>query len=264
MAATDDILNRLFALDGKVALITGAAGGIGRVLAGGFAAAGATVALADINAEGVAAVAAELGAQGKKAASFAVDMADQGSVRLLADAVQARFGRVDVLVNGAAINKRQHILEVEEAIFDKIIAVNLRGAYQLCQAVAPGMIKRGGGKIINFSSITPFMALAGVSAYGASKAGVVQMTMSMAVEWAKHNIQVNCIAPGFVLTELTEPLWADEAKAAWMKGRIAMGRPARPEDMLGTAIMLASPASDYITGQTCYVDGGITPGGGHW
>jgi len=261
---TDDVLHRLFSLDGKVVLITGAAGGIGRILTQGMADAGATVALCDIDLVRMQPIAEGILAKGKSAEAFAVDLASRSSITSLVEAVHRRWGHIDILVNCAAINKREPILEVTEEIFEKIINVNLRGLYQLTQTVATGMIQQGGGKIINFSSITPELALYGVSVYGATKAAVSQLTMSMAVEWAKHNIQVNAIAPGFIKTELTVPLWQDEQKAAWMRGRIALGRPADPDELLGMAILLASAASSYITGVTYCVDGGITAGGGHW
>jgi len=261
---SNDVIHRLFSLRGKVVLITGAAGGIGRVLARGIAEAGAAVALCDIDPVRMQLVTAELQADGQTVEAFTVDLASHTSVTSLVTSVRNRFGRIDVLVNCAAINKREPILEVQEDTFEKIIAVNLRGLYQLTQEIVPGMIEQGGGKIINFSSITPELALYGVSVYGATKAAVSQLTMSMAVEWAKHNIQVNAIAPGFIKTELTVPLWQDEQKSGWMRGRIALGRPAEPEELLGMAILLASPASSYMTGVTYSVDGGITAGGGHW
>jgi gluconate 5-dehydrogenase len=258
------LLESLFSLSGRVALITGAAGGLGQVLSEGMAAAGAAVALADIRADETKANAAAIGRKGQRAEAFQVDVARQPSVRNLVDAVMGHFGRIDILVNCAGINKREPLLDVTEETFERILAVNLRGVYQLSQAVAKPMIRQGGGKIIHIGSLTGEMALAGVSAYGVSKAGVSQLAMSMAVEWARYNIQVNCIVPGFMRTELTTALWADEAKAAWMRGRIAAERPGEPAELLGAAILLASPASSYITGQTWCVDGGVTAGGRHW
>jgi NAD(P)-dependent dehydrogenase (short-subunit alcohol dehydrogenase family) len=258
------ILETLFSLQGRVALITGAAGGIGRVLSKGMADAGAAVALADLRTVEMDSVAAEIREMDRPAEAFAVDVARQDSIRRLVAAVLERFKRVDILVNCAGINKREPILEVTEETFGRILAVNLRGVFQLSQAVAEPMIRQGGGKIIHIGSLTGEMALAGVSAYGVSKAGVSQLAMSMAVEWARHNIQVNCVVPGFMRTDLTTALWADEAKAGWMRGRIAARRPGEPDELLGTAILLASPASSYITGQTWCVDGGVTAGGHPW
>jgi NAD(P)-dependent dehydrogenase (short-subunit alcohol dehydrogenase family) len=258
------IVEKLFSLQGRVALITGAAGGIGRVLCEGMAGAGAAVALADIRAAAMEPVAVSIHAMGREAECFEVDLSSKNSIRKHVEDVMARFGRIDILVNCAGINQREPILEVAEETFERILAVNLRGVYQLSQAVASHMIRQGGGKIIHIGSLTNAMGLAGVSVYGATKAGVSQLAMSMAIEWARHNIQVNCIVPGFMRTELTTALWADETKAAWMRGRIAAERPGEPEELLGTAILLASPASSYITGQTWCVDGGVTAGGRHW
>ena len=258
------IIESLFSLQGRVALITGAAGGIGRVLSEGMADAGAAVALADVRADETKALAASIRREGRQAEAFQVDVVRRESIRSLVDGVLGRFERIDILVNCAGINQREPLLDVTEDTFDRILAVNLRGVFQLSQAVAEPMIRQGGGKIIHIGSLTGEMALAGVSAYGVSKAGVSQLAMSMAIEWARHNIQVNCIVPGFMRTELTTALWADEAKAAWMRGRIAAERPGEPDELLGTAILLASPASSYITGQTWCVDGGVTAGGRHW
>jgi gluconate 5-dehydrogenase len=258
------VVEKLFSLQGRVALITGAAGGIGRALCEGMAGAGAAVALADMRAVAMEPVAASIHAMGREAECFEVDVSSKNSIRKRVEDVMARFGRIDILVNCAGINRREPILDVAEETFERILAVNLRGVYQMSQAVANHMIRQGGGKIIHIGSLTNEMGLSGVSVYGASKAGVSQLAMSMAIEWACYNIQVNCIVPGFMRTELTTALWADDAKAAWMRGRIAAGRPGEPEELLGTAILLASPASSYITGQTWCVDGGVTAGGRHW
>jgi len=257
-------MDKLFRVDGKIALITGAAGGLGQALCFGLAAAGAKVALADIRREAVEDAAARLRKEKAIAMSFGVDLASLESIRSLVEAVISEFGRIDILVNCAGINRREPILEVTEATFEHIVAVNLRGLYQLSQTVAPYMIGQGGGKIINIGSLTKDMALAGVSVYGATKAGVSAITQSMAVEWAKHNIQVNCIEPGFMRTELTTALWSDPGKAAWMRDRIAMDRPGEPEELVGALILLSSHASSYVTGQTWCVDGGVTAGGKHW
>jgi gluconate 5-dehydrogenase len=258
------MLQRLFGLQGKTALITGAAGGIGRVLATGLAEAGAAVALADRDGPGAMTLAKDLARRGMSAMAVAVDVADTRSITRMVRKVLSHCGAIDILVNCAAINRRQPVLEVDPGTFDRIIAVNLRGLYQVSQQVAAHMIPRGGGKIIQIGSINSRLGLAGVSVYGATKGAVSQVTMVMAVEWARHNIQVNCIAPGFMRTALTVPLWGDRSKARWMRGRIAMERPGEPEELLGATLLLASPASSYITGQTYFVDGGLTAGGRPW
>jgi NAD(P)-dependent dehydrogenase (short-subunit alcohol dehydrogenase family) len=258
------VLRRLFSLEGSTALITGAAGGIGRVLAAGVAEAGAAVVLADVDGQGAAAVATDLNRRGLSAMPVTLDLAKRRSITEMLRKVVSARGAIDVLVNCAAINRRQPILEVDPTTFDRILAVNLRGLFQLSQQVATQMIQQGGGKIIHIGSINSKIGLAGVSVYGATKGAVSQLTTVMAVEWARYNIQVNCIAPGFMRTPLTEPLWRDRPKANWMRGRIAMGRPGNPEELIGITLLLASSASSYITGQTFFVDGGLIAGGRHW
>ncbi len=261
---TAPILDRLFSLHGKTALVTGAAGGIGRVLAGGLAQAGASAVLTDVKAADVSSVAEGLTARGMRATAVALDLTKPRSIAAMLKKVIAACGNIDILVNCAAVNRRQPVLDVDPETFDRILGVNFRGLYQLTQQVAAHMIPRGGGKIIHVGSINSRIGLAGVSVYGATKAAISQVTMVMAVEWAKHNIQVNCIAPGFIRTPLVEPLFQDRGKAAWIRGRIAMERPGRPDELLGMTLLLASPASSYITGQTFFVDGGLLAGGRHW
>ena len=258
------ILDRLFSLKGKTALVTGAAGGIGRALATGLAEAGAAVILADVNATEVGKVAADLTRRQLSGMAVSLDLAKARSITAMLKKVLATCRGIDILVNCAAINRRQPVLEVDPKTFDRILAVNFRGLYQLTQHVAAQMIPRGGGKVIHIGSINSRIGLAGVSVYGATKAAISQVTMVMAVEWARHNIQVNCIAPGFIRTPLVEPLFRDRRRAAWMRGRIAMERAGTPDELLGMTLLLASPASSYITGQTFFVDGGLLAGGRHW
>jgi NAD(P)-dependent dehydrogenase (short-subunit alcohol dehydrogenase family) len=256
-------LGTMFGLGGKVTIVTGAAGGIGQVLASGMARAGATTVLSDIEPAKLEPVAAAIAAEGGRAQSYFVDLAKRPSIQDFARQVQRDHGRVDVLVNCAAINKREPILEVEQDTYDRIMNVNLRGLFQLSQAVVP-IMPAAGGKIINIGSINSEMGLANVSVYGATKGAVKQITKVMAIEWAARNIQVNCIIPGFMRTPLSAPVWADEKKRAWLSGRIAMQRPGEPEELLGMAIYLASPASSYVTGQSFIIDGGVMAGGSGW
>ncbi|MEP9390045.1 SDR family oxidoreductase [Mesorhizobium sp. KR9-304] len=161
------------------------------------------------------------------------------------------------------MNKRQPILDVDESTYERIMAVNLRGLYQLSQAIVP-MMPASGGKIVNIGSINSEIGLAHVSVYGATKGAVKQLTKVMAVEWASRNIQVNCIIPGFMRTPLSAAVWADEKKRRWMSERIALQRPGEPEELLGMAIYLSSKASSYVTGQAIIIDGGVTAGGAGW
>lgn len=263
MQSQSGILDQMFSLEGKIALLTGAAGGIGQTFATGLARAGATMALCDIHKPALDPVISAIESDGGVARGFFVDLASQKSIRALCDEVASAFGRVDILVNCAAINKRQAILDVEESTYDRIMAVNLRGLYQLSQAVVP-LMPQSGGKIVNIGSINSEIGLAHVSVYGATKGAVKQLTKVMAVEWASRNIQVNCIIPGFMRTPLSAPTWADEKKRRWMSERIAMERPGEPEELLGMAIYLSSKASSYVTGQSMIIDGGVTAGGTGW
>jgi len=263
--AARGLLQRLFGLEGKATLVTGAAGGIGRALATGLAEAGAAIALADIDETGAEAAAADLVRRGFSAMAVKVNLADLRSITRMVAKVVRGLGRIDILVNCAAVNRRQPVVEVDPETFDRIVAVNFRGLYQVSQQVASRMIAQGrGGKIIHIGSINSRVGLAGVSVYGGMKAAISQVTMVMAIEWARHNIQVNCIAPGFMRTPLIAPLLSDRKKARWIRGRIAMERPGEPQELVGITLLLASPASSYITGQTYYVDGGMTAGGRPW
>lgn len=261
--ANGSIFDELFSLKGKVALVTGAAGGIGQVLALGLARAGASLVLCDLQVDELAGVGLRIRNAGGESKGYFVDLASQASIRAMVGEVKDDFGRVDILVNCAAINKREPILEVEESAFDRIVNVNLRGLFQLTQAVVP-LMPESGGKVINIGSINSEMGLAGVSVYGATKGAVKQLTKVMAVEWAARNIQVNCIIPGFILTPLSAPILENPGKSQWMRDRIAARRPGEPDELLGLTLYLSSRASSYVTGQAIVVDGGVLAGGSHW
>src|SRR5947207_43238 len=195
-------LETQFSLAGKTALLTGGAGGIGRAVAMGLCNAGARVALCDVNLDGAKKVEAELRGKGLQATAFKVDLTNVPSINECVEAVAADFGRIDILVNCAGVNKREGFLDVLEKTYDFIMNVNLKGTYFITQAVVHHMRKQGGGKIVNFSSHNAEGMLGGVSVYGATKAAVSALTRSMAIEWAKFNIQANAVAPGHILTEL--------------------------------------------------------------
>lgn len=257
------LLHELFGLDGKVALVTGASSGIGRAIAEGLAQAGATVALAARSHERLAEVQHAISARGGQAAAFPSDLAQHEAAHELAHAVANHFGGVDILVNCAGMNRRQPVAEVTPDNYDAIMAVNLRSAFFLSQAVQPLMVAHNAGKVINIGSLTVSTALAHVSVYGMTKSALAQMTRTMAVEWARYNIQVNCLCPGFIETDLTRALWQDADRNRWIMERVPADRPGRPRDLVGMSIFLASAAADYVTGQTVYVDGGFTAGS-HW
>ncbi|MCC8191166.1 MAG: SDR family oxidoreductase [Planctomycetes bacterium] len=260
MSRIGDNLERLFSLENKVILFTGAAGGIGAALAQGLADAGGTLALCDLRAEAVEAMAATM----PGAAGFALDISDLASIRRCVADVVARFGRIDVLVNCAGINKREGLLDVSEETYDRIMAINLKGVFFMSQEVARQMIKQGGGNVINIGSHNDEAMLGGCSVYGATKSGVRALTRAMAVEWAGHNIRANAISPGHILTPLTTVTWEHPTRSVWLRDRIAMRRPGTPEELVGMCVMLASDASRYMTGEAYHVDGGCLCGGDPW
>lgn len=262
MNSSISFLDRLFSLAGKTALITGATGGIGEALAVGFAGAGATVGVNGRSPEKVTATCQAIANAGGKAVALPADLTTVDACRQLIADAHAALGLLDILVNCAGMNRRKPVTAVTEDDWETIMAVNLRSAYFLCQAAHPIMKAQGGGKIINIGSINTTYGLDGVSVYGATKAGMAQMTRVMAVEWAPDNIQVNLLSPGFIRTPLTEEgLWQNERRSKWLHARIPLRRPGAPEELVGAALLLASPASSYMTGSAITVDGGFLAGG---
>jgi NAD(P)-dependent dehydrogenase (short-subunit alcohol dehydrogenase family) len=259
MARTD--LADLFSLDDRVAIVTGASGGIGSEIAFALAMAGARVALAGRSAERLGTTRTRIVDGGGEASVHIADLEDPAAIQPFVAEVAAALGPVDILVNCAGINRRQPVLDVEPGTFSQIVDVNLRAPYFLSQAVAPGMIARGGGRIINIGSLTTGWGVGNLSVYGITKSAIGQMTRVMAVEWAPHDIQVNCLCPGWIKTELTRPLWGDPPKSAWIAERVPAGRFGSPDELTGLTIYLASPAGRYTTGQVIYVDGGFMAGG---
>jgi len=244
-------------LAGQVAVITGAAGGLGRSFALAFAAAGAAVVAADRNEAGVAAVAAEVAERGGRAIAVAVDVTSAASVEAMAERAVAWGGGVDILVNNAAIYaglERRPFWELDEDAWDRVLAVNLKGAWLCAKAVFPAMRQRGRGKIVNVASATVFSGSPLWAHYVASKGALIALTRTMAREAGDHGVTVNALAPGFTLTEASLGLMEDAASYGVSRG--AIKRAAYPDDMAGAALFLASPASDFITGQTLIVDGG--------
>lgn len=262
MPEPTDTFQALFSLTGRTVLVTGAGGGIGRALALGMAGAGARVGIHDVAPERLEETQRAVIAAEGQAVPLLAELGEVESCRRLIRDAHTALGRLDVLVNCAGMNRRAPIAAVTEEDYEAIMAVNLRSIFFLSQAAHPIMRQQGGGKIINIGSLSAFLALGTVSVYGMTKGAVAQLTRTMAVEWAKDNIQVNCVAPGFMLTPLTETsLWGDEKKRRWLLGRIPMRRPGRPDELVGTALLLASQASSYLTGQTITVDGGVLAGG---
>ena len=260
-------LRQMFSLEGKVALITGAGGGIGSELALGLAKAGASVAIADINTQTLEDTRASIEGAGGIAAAFAVDLRSLQDIRRLVQDVVGKFGRIDILVNNAGVNKREPFTVPDEETFDFIVDINLKAVYFLSHAVAKHMVEAGivGGSIINIGSHTAAAAMGGNTIYGATKSGVVSITRSIAIEMAPYGIRANAISPGHIMTPLTEKsLWADEGRSKWLLDRIAMQRPGYPKDLVGLAVLLASDASAYMSGMSYHVDGGCLAGGVPW
>ncbi len=250
-----------FSLAGRVAVVTGAAGGIGRWLAAGLGAAGAAVLLTDRDEDGLQEVDRVLSSAGVETGSLACDLgADDAPERIVAAGLD-RFGRLDVLVNNAAVNRRLPILDMDRDTWDWIMRVDLRAPYFLSRTAARVMREQGGGAIINISSINFAYGLEHISVYGPAKAGLSQLTRVMALEWAPYAIRANAIAPGYMDTPLAAPIWADADVRRWILNRVPMGRPGRPDELVGVCQLLASDAGSFITGQTFVVDGGFLAGG---
>ena len=250
----------LFSLKGKTALITGAGGAIGSVLAQALSQAGATVAIQDLNLEKLQQPKKIIEASGGRVFTFAADLADTTACSLLAAEAASALGSIDILVNCAGINRRKPIVDVTLDDFEAIVAVNMRAVYFLSQAVHSIMKVKGSGSIINVSSITARFSFNTVSVYAATKAAVSSMTRSFAREWISDGIRVNCIEPGYVKTEFTRPLWGDPKRSEWFNDFTPIGRMAEPEELVGAVIYLASEASSYVTGQSILIDGGVLSG----
>ncbi len=252
----------LFSLEGKVAIVTGAAGGLGRWFAAGLGAAGAAVLATDLDERGLDELAETLAGAGVRVATAVIDLDDENAPeRIVASAVEG-LGGLHVLVLNAAVNRRMPILEMDRASWDWITRIDLRLPYFLAQAAARRMIEQGtGGSIISISSLNALYALEQISVYGPAKAGLSQLTKVMALEWAEHGIRANAIAPGFMDTPLAAPIWADDDMRRWIFNRVPVERPGRPDEVVGVCLLLASEAGSFLTGQTIHVDGGASAGG---
>lgn len=248
------ILDR-FRLDGKTALVTGAASGLGAAIALALAEAGASVAChgnrrpADGTAQAIQAI-------GKKAESFSADLGVPDGPDILMAAVSSAMGDADILVNNAGTIHRNAAEDFETDMWSAVLQVNLSSVFRLSQLAGKEMLKRGGGKIINIASLLSFQGGIRVPAYAASKGGVAQLTKALANEWASRGVQVNAIAPGYFRTENTSALQQDETRNRQILERIPAQRWGEPEDLAGAAVFLASPASDYVNGEVLVVDGG--------
>lgn len=248
---------KLFDLSGLVALVTGANSGIGRAIAGALADAGARVVMVARRAKELADAQRELGAQ---AAALSCDLTDRAALADCARRAPGFFGPPDILVSAAGVNVRKPMLEVTEADWDASIRLNLEAPFFLAQKLAPAMIAKGWGRVINIASLQSVRAFRDSAPYGASKGGVMQLTRAQAEAWSRHGVTANAIGPGFFATPLTAPVASDPARWQAMADRTFAGRNGELADLRGTAVFLASRASDYVTGQTIFVDGGFSAG----
>ena len=247
----------LFDLTGRTALLTGSSQGIGLALARGLAGAGAAVVLNGRDPEKLSRAADTLRAEGARVATAAFDVTDGDSIAGALARLDPAFAAVDILVNNAGIHRRAPLADMTEAQWREVIDTNLTSAFLVTRELAPGMIARGRGKIVNVCSLMSEVGRPTTGNYAAAKGGLKMLTRSMTVEWARHNLQINAIGPGYIETELTAPLRADPAFDQWIRGRTPAGRWGRPEELVGAAIFLAAPASDFVNGQILYVDGGL-------
>lgn len=233
-------------------MVTGGGTGLGRAMAHALAEAGADVALAARRKEKLEEVAEEIRALGRSAHAVACDLTEPDSIRDAEDVL----GAIDVLVNNSGVSGEGWATDLPIERWDQVLETNLRGAFLMCQAVAPGMIERGGGAIVNVASVAGFIGVKMLSAYSASKGGLIQLTKTLALEWAKTGVRVNALAPGYFLTDINSKFFASEAGERMIKAHIPMGRIGRPEELKGAILFLASDASSFMTGAALVVDGG--------
>ncbi len=250
----------LFDLTGRVALVTGANSGIGKTIALALAGAGAAVILVARRAPELEAAQREIEAAGGRAATHACDLTDRAALFACARAAAGPFGAPDILVSAAGVNIRKPMLEITENDWDATLRLNLDAPFFLAQKLAPAMIAKGWGRIINIASLQSVRAFGNSGAYGASKGGVMQLTRAQAEAWSKHGVTANAIGPGFFATPLTAPVASDPARWKALAERTFIGRNGELGDLRGIALFLASRASDYVTGQTIFVDGGFSAG----
>jgi NAD(P)-dependent dehydrogenase (short-subunit alcohol dehydrogenase family) len=250
----------LFDLTGQVAIVTGTSRGLGQYFARALARAGADLVLTSRTRESLAPFEAEIKALGRRAVSLELDVRDQGSIERMAAEAEAAFGQIHILVNNAGCNRRKPALDVTWEDWNTILDTNLRGTFFVAQAVGRRMIAKRYGRIVNIGSVTSVAGYAGLAPYGASRGGVRQLTMSLADDWGRHGVTVNCLAPGWFRTEQNKALYENQEWVDYLVDRIPVKRPGQPHDLDGAVVFLASEASRYVTGQTLLVDGGISTG----
>jgi NAD(P)-dependent dehydrogenase (short-subunit alcohol dehydrogenase family) len=249
-----------FDLTGKVAIVTGASRGLGQTFARALARAGADLVITSRRLESLKPFQEEVESLGRRVVPLQLDVRSESSIRNMASEAAKAYPRLDILVNNAGCNVRKRAADVTWDDWNLILDTNLRGAFFVAQSVAAAMIPHGRGRIINIGSLTSVMGAAGLGPYGASRGGIRQLTMSLADDWGPHGITVNCLAPGWFKTDQNKVMYDDPEWVAALVDRIPVRRPGRPSDLEGPIVFLASDASEYITGQTLLVDGGMSTG----
>ncbi len=253
-------MSTLFDLTGQIALVTGASRGLGQYFSRALATAGADLVLTSRKKDDLLPFVAEIESLGRRAVPLALDVRDQHSIEALAEAAWNAYGHIDILINNAGCNVRKPALEVTWDDWNLILDTNLRGSFFVAQQIAKRMVSRSYGRIVNIGSVTSIFGYAGLAPYGASRGGIRQLTMSLADDWGRYGITVNCLAPGWFQTAQNKVMYESKEWVDYLIDRIPLKRPGEPHDLDGAVVFLASEASRYITGQTLLVDGGISTG----